>query len=84
MRLRPALGVASSPVGVSGDPQPLWTVEDLCRFLSVSKRWVHERTRRNAIPCYRLGTALRFNPEEIRRWIAQYRSTPEEFGGENR
>jgi hypothetical protein len=28
----------------------------------MSERWVHERTRRDEIPCHRLGTALRFDP----------------------
>jgi len=59
-----------------GDARALWTVEDLCRFLKVSTRWVHERTRRREIPCYRFGTALRFHPEEIRVWAAKFHHSP--------
>jgi excisionase family DNA binding protein len=63
--------------GLSDAPR-LWTVEDLCRFLNVSKRWVHERTRRGEIPCYRLGTALRFDPKEIESWVAKFHRSPGE------
>ncbi len=56
----------------------LLTVEELCQFLGVSKRWIHERTRRQEIPCYRFGTALRFDPEEIRMWMAKFHSHPPE------
>lgn len=31
--------------------------------------------------CYRFGTAIRFAPEEIRTWLAQYRDTPVEREG---
>ena len=58
--------------------QGLWTVGQVAQFLGVSKRWVHERTRRNEIPCYRLGTALRFDPEEIRAWAAKFHNLPQE------
>ena len=64
--------------GGSGDARCLWTVEDLCRFLNVSKRWVHERTRQHEIPCYRLGTALRFDPKEIESWVAKFHHSPME------
>ncbi len=67
-----------SPTGAPVDAQRLWTVENLCQFLSVSKRWVHERTRRGEIPCYRFGTALRFDPQEIGNWVAKFHHPPEE------
>jgi excisionase family DNA binding protein len=49
------------------------TVRDVARLLRMSKRWVHERTRRREIPCYRFGTALRFSRTEILDWIARWR-----------
>ncbi len=51
---------------------PLLTVAEVCRLLGMSRRWVHERTRRREIPCYRFGTALRFDREEIRQWMANF------------
>ena len=53
----------------------LLSVKELARLIGVSTRWIHERTRRHEIPCYRFGTAVRFSPEEIRAWLAQYRDT---------
>ena len=65
--LSPALRALEAP-----QPKRLITTKDLCRFLGVSVRWVHERTRLGEIPCYRFGKTLRFDPEEIRQWITQY------------
>jgi excisionase family DNA binding protein len=53
------------------------TVRDVARYLGMSTRWVHERVHRREIPCYRFGTALRFDQEEVRRWAEQYRTAPE-------
>jgi excisionase family DNA binding protein len=52
--------------------ESLWTVKDVAAFVGLSVRWVHERTRRGEIPCYRLGTALRFDPQEIRAWVGKF------------
>ncbi len=61
----------------------LLTVTDLCHLLGMSRRWVHERTRRQEIPCYRFGTALRFDLEDVRRWMADFYATkPNPGGGE--
>ena len=51
----------------------LLTVRDLARLLKMSERWVHERTRRREIPCYRFGTALRFDRLEVLAWMARWR-----------
>ena len=67
--------------GRPGEARPLWTVGDLSRFLGVSKRWVHERTRRGEIPCYRFGAALRFDPEEVRAWAAKFHHPAEDIAG---
>ncbi len=52
-----------------------WTVKDLALHLRISQRWIHERTRRDEIPCHRLGTAIRFDPHEIQIWMIQRRET---------
>ncbi len=53
--------------------ESLLTVRDLARLLKMSERWVHERTRRREIPCYRFGTALRFDRSEILDWMTRWR-----------
>jgi excisionase family DNA binding protein len=62
---------------LNGARGPSLTVRDVARYLGMSTRWVHERVRRHEIPCYRFGAALRFDPEEVRRWTEQYRAAPE-------
>jgi len=54
----------------------LLTVRDVARLLKMSERWVHERTRRREIPCYRFGTALRFARSDILAWMDQRREGP--------
>jgi len=65
---------------LAGEPtsHTLLTVRDVARLLGMSERWVHERTRRREIPCYRFGTALRFHPEEIRAWMTKCHGRPPE------
>ncbi|PYU20745.1 MAG: hypothetical protein DMG30_20065 [Acidobacteria bacterium] len=59
----------------------LLSVKDVARLLGMSTRWVHERTRRREIPCYRFGSVLRFHPVEIREWLVQWRQAPAGFRG---
>lgn len=71
-------GVASSPHEVLLERtqighRSLLTVKELAEFLGMSQRWIHERTRRDEIPCHRLGTALRFDPGEVQTWLMQRR-----------
>jgi excisionase family DNA binding protein len=53
----------------------LWTVKELARYLGMSERWIHERTRRDEIPCHRLGSALRFDPQEVHVWMIRRRES---------
>ncbi len=50
----------------------LLTVEELAQLLNMSERWVHERTRKREIPCYRFGSALRFDANEVWGWLARW------------
>jgi len=59
------------------DNDALLTSHEVARLLHMSERWVHERTRRREIPCYRLGNVLRFDRAEILAWIQQWREHPE-------
>jgi excisionase family DNA binding protein len=50
----------------------LLTVKELAQMLNMSERWVHERTRKREIPCYRFGSALRFDASEVWGWLARW------------
>lgn len=49
--------------------EKLWSVSEVAERLGVPKSWVYERTRLRRIPCHKLGKYVRFDPEEIQRWI---------------
>jgi predicted DNA-binding transcriptional regulator AlpA len=56
-------------------PQPendngsLWDAKDVAAFLKVSRSWVYHRSEAGLLPCVRIGSLLRFDPEVIRRLV---------------
>ncbi len=45
-------------------------VEELCKYLRVGKKWVHERTHLKEIPYHKLSNKqLRFRKKEIDKWL---------------
>jgi excisionase family DNA binding protein len=48
---------------------PLWKVQDVARFLSMSISWVYKEAEAGRLPCVRIGAALRFRPDEIRAFL---------------
>ena len=55
--------------------EPLWTVSDVARFLSMSPQWVYKQAELGGLPCIRLGAALRFDPAEVRRYLERLRGS---------
>jgi len=51
-------------------PIRLFTIKEAAELLKIPASWLYERTRRNAIPCHRLGKYLRFTEEDLARIIA--------------
>ena len=49
----------------------LLTVKDVMANWSVSRSWVYDAAARGVLPCSRLGGMLRFDPEELDRWLAR-------------
>lgn len=45
----------------------LWDAKDVAAFLKVSRSWVYHRSEAGLLPCLRIGSLLRFDPEVIRR-----------------
>lgn len=69
MRTSAATG-ATGPLVVHG-PQELWTADQAATFLKVPKgtlyRWKYLGT---GPPVHRVGKHLRYDPAEVRRWVA--------------
>lgn len=59
----------SSPIRPTEAPEALWTVQQVASFLSMSVSWVYKEIEAGRLPCIRLGAAVRFVPQEIRRYV---------------
>jgi excisionase family DNA binding protein len=52
---------------------PLLTIEDVQRILSLSKPKVYELMNTRGLPSVKIDGVRRFEPEALQAWIAQHR-----------
>jgi len=45
------------------------TAEELADLLKVSRLTILRRAKRGTIPCFRVGSCVRFDPANISRWL---------------
>lgn len=57
------------PNRLNDDAEPLLSVRDLARYLSVSERWVYDAVARRTIPFLKVGRKLRFEKQAIEQWL---------------
>lgn len=60
-------------------PRRYVTVEEVAALIGVPKSFIYRRTARghnDPIPCYRLGSHLRFKLEDIEAWLEKHRHEP--------
>ena len=50
--------------------EPLWTVDDVGRFLGVATKTVRGWQLAGRLPHLKIGGTVRFVPEEVRRWAS--------------
>ena len=50
---------------------PLLNVADVARLLSVSSRTIQLWAKQGVLPCFRLGAVVRFDPDDIRRFVEE-------------
>ncbi|SHF60633.1 transcriptional regulator, AlpA family [Desulforamulus putei DSM 12395] len=48
----------------------LLTTDEICEWLKVTRRTI-ERWRKNGLPFFKIGSSVRFNKEEVLKWIEQ-------------
>src|SRR5579884_388845 len=53
---------------LEAERQGLWTTKEVATFLRVSRSWVYHQAEARLIPCLRVGSLLRYDPEAIRRF----------------
>ena len=61
---------------------PLLTVEQAAELLAMSRSWLLEQARRDAIPHIRLGRAVRFDADELLSWARARQRGPTHRGRE--
>jgi excisionase family DNA binding protein len=53
------------------DPlQPLLSIAEVCRMLSLSRPKIHELIVHEGLPTIKLGRAVRISPASLQRWLA--------------
>lgn len=48
--------------------RPLWNVKEVAQFLNVKEATIRDWVYRREIPFRKVGSLVRFNPEDIERW----------------
>jgi excisionase family DNA binding protein len=46
--------------------EPLWTTQDVMKYLQVSRSWVYQRIQSNELNFARVGGLLRIEPQQVR------------------
>lgn len=57
------------------EAESLWTTSDVARFLGCSERQVYI-LRGQGLPSMHVGSMVRFDPKQVRLWIANQDSAP--------
>jgi excisionase family DNA binding protein len=47
------------------------TAEELASLLAVSKVTIFKQAKAGRIPCFRIGTCVRFDPRAVANWLRQ-------------
>ncbi len=52
---------------------PMMTVRQVAELLGVHENWVYDQAATGELPSYKIGGTRRFDPDELRVWIADHR-----------
>ena len=53
--------------------ESMMTARQVAELLGVHENWVYDQAARGRLPSYKIGGTRRFDPTEIRRFIAEHR-----------
>ena len=53
--------------------ESMMTARQVAELLGVHDNWVYEQAASGVLPSYKIGGARRFDPTEVRRFIAEHR-----------
>ena len=58
--------------------ESMMTVRHVAELLGVHENWVYDQAASGELPSYKIGGTRRFDPEELRGWIAEHREADRE------
>jgi excisionase family DNA binding protein len=53
--------------------ESMMTVRQVAELLGVHENWVYDQAASGGLPSYKIGGTRRFDPDELRGWIAEHR-----------
>jgi excisionase family DNA binding protein len=53
--------------------ESMMTVRQVAELLGVHENWVYDQAASGELPSYKIGGTRRFDPDELRGWIAEHR-----------
>lgn len=53
--------------------ESMMTVRQVAELLGVHENWVYDQAAGGELPSYKIGGTRRFDPDELRGWIADHR-----------
>ena len=67
-KFTPHLAIGATPV-VTDPAEPLWTTEDVARYLRLTPNWVRDKTRTGKLPGFKVGKVWRYKKKSIDEWL---------------
>ena len=58
--------------------ESMMTARQVAELLGVHENWVYDQAANGALPSYKIGGTRRFDPDELRGWIAEHREAERE------
>jgi excisionase family DNA binding protein len=55
--------------------ESMMTVHQVAELLGVHENWVYDQAASGGLPSYKIGGTRRFDPDELREWIAEHRES---------
>jgi excisionase family DNA binding protein len=55
--------------------ESMMTVRQVAELLGVHENWVYDQAASGELPSYKIGGTRRFDPDELRSWIAERRQS---------
>ena len=66
---KPSKSAAHNNLISSPSTEPLWTVEDVARYLRLEPNTVREMARDRKLPAIKVGRVWRFRARDIKAWL---------------